>query len=562
MKALYFSTLPPDFEALKAADPTRFTIMGSHTYISAVFSALLRYGSYDRMFVPSTAQPPFGDLRNSEVFRNCRDRVQFLPEYQLQTLRHYSRTVFMTPLADVHNVTRLRRLSGCRSAPITGVIHSINHSQQLVTVLLLLLSPLYEYDALICSSTAGKIAMSRFFDLLCERLSKSGWPPLKPRLQMPIIPLGVEVSEFDGTKPGPFRHELSPQGGPVLLYFGRFSAFTKADLLPLILAVVRLHAIHDNISLVLAGDDTNYQMADMVREFANQHAPQVPIRIIKNPDFETKKQIYASADIFVSPADSLQETFGITIIEAMASGLPIVVSDWNGYKDLVIDSETGFRIHTMMPKYTGQFDNFRGTGAMTKPDLLAATTMVDVEELVQKLSILIANPEKRRAMGEAARRRARAYFDWPIIIAAYEHLWDELWKEERWHQQVTSHSSLEIDQFGYQEIFSHYPTEFLDENSYVMLSELTGSMSDRLEWLEIKNGDETIPWFRRELFMRILNRLSFETSTQVSSLLKLFDDERDTGFLLTLSHLSRLIKYGIVKRAGCVAKFETEQKNS
>ena len=45
-------------------------------------------------------------------------------------------------------------------------------------------------------------------------------------------------------------------------------------------------------------------------------------------------------------SDNIQETFGLTPVEAMAAGLPCVVSDWNGYKDTVADGETGFRIPT------------------------------------------------------------------------------------------------------------------------------------------------------------------------------------------------------------------------
>jgi glycosyltransferase involved in cell wall biosynthesis len=49
---------------------------------------------------------------------------------------------------------------------------------------------------------------------------------------------------------------------------------------------------------------------------------------------------FASADIFVFP--STTDTFGNVVLEAMASGLPVVVSDRGGPKELVADGETGF----------------------------------------------------------------------------------------------------------------------------------------------------------------------------------------------------------------------------
>lgn len=48
------------------------------------------------------------------------------------------------------------------------------------------------------------------------------------------------------------------------------------------------------------------------------------LRIFKDFDSGLKPTLLAAADIFVSPSDNLQETFGLAIIEAMAAGLPVV----------------------------------------------------------------------------------------------------------------------------------------------------------------------------------------------------------------------------------------------
>ena len=57
-----------------------------------------------------------------------------------------------------------------------------------------------------------------------------------------------------------------------------------------------------------------------------------------------KTHLYRAADIYVSLSDNLQETFGISIIEAMAAGLPVIASDINGYSELISHNETGCRI--------------------------------------------------------------------------------------------------------------------------------------------------------------------------------------------------------------------------
>ena len=64
---------------------------------------------------------------------------------------------------------------------------------------------------------------------------------------------------------------------------------------------------------------------------------------------EIRTRIWSAADIFISLADNIQETFGLTPIEAMAAGLPVVVSEWNGYRDTVRHEVDGFLIPTIMP---------------------------------------------------------------------------------------------------------------------------------------------------------------------------------------------------------------------
>jgi glycosyltransferase involved in cell wall biosynthesis len=90
---------------------------------------------------------------------------------------------------------------------------------------------------------------------------------------------------------------------------------------------------------------------------------------------------YASADVFVFP--STTDTFGNVIIEAQASGLPCVVSDQGGPRELVTDGEDGF-----------------------------ITRGGDLPELCAAVRKLCADEELRRAMGAAARRRVEDR-SWP-----------------------------------------------------------------------------------------------------------------------------------------------------
>lgn len=96
---------------------------------------------------------------------------------------------------------------------------------------------------------------------------------------------------------------------------------------------------------------------------------------------------YASADVFVFP--STTDTFGNVILEAQASGLPCVVSDQGGPRDLVADGEDGF-----------------------------ITRGGDLEALCGAVRRICTDENLRRAMGAAARRRVEDR-SWPVAARKF-----------------------------------------------------------------------------------------------------------------------------------------------
>lgn len=102
---------------------------------------------------------------------------------------------------------------------------------------------------------------------------------------------------------------------------------------------------------------------------------------------------YASADLFLYP--SATETFGNVTLEAMASGLPTICADATGSRSLVIPGETG--------------------------ELLPPG---DVEGFAAAVAALLLDPERRRAMGLAARARAEQR-SWDRAIDQVVAHWDD-----------------------------------------------------------------------------------------------------------------------------------------
>ena len=114
----------------------------------------------------------------------------------------------------------------------------------------------------------------------------------------------------------------------------------------------------------------------------------------------------------------------------MAAGLPVVVTDWDGYKDTVTP-DVGFRIPTSMPEsglggdlafrhasYTDNYDFYCGH--------VCSFVGVDIDACATAFTALFNDPELRKGMGQAGRERATALYDWSVIISQYESLWARL----------------------------------------------------------------------------------------------------------------------------------------
>ncbi len=141
---------------------------------------------------------------------------------------------------------------------------------------------------------------------------------------------------------------------------------------------------------------------------------------------------WAAADIFLLLSDTILETFGQALVEAMAAGVPVVVSDWDGYRSIVRDGKEGFLVPTMGAPSGALGESLallQATGMIGYPQYAGAVaqhTAVSVEAAAQALEALIASPDLRREMGAAGQRRARERFSWPVVAGQYSEVFTEL----------------------------------------------------------------------------------------------------------------------------------------
>ncbi len=189
---------------------------------------------------------------------------------------------------------------------------------------------------------------------------KRGFDPAK----LKIFPRGLDTELFTPARREPaFWEKFGASNGQVrLLYVGRISR--EKDLDVLADAYRRLRAEDLPVQLFVVGHGP----------YAEAFAESLPEAFFTG--YLTGKELataYASADIFVFP--STTDTFGNVIIEAQASGVPVVVSDSGGPKELVEDKANGL-----------------------------ITRSHDVNDFTSAIRTLVTDPALRERMGNRARK--------------------------------------------------------------------------------------------------------------------------------------------------------------
>ena len=316
--------------------------------------------------------------------------------------------------------------------PITGIIHSVSYARYHMEFLKHLWPGCTPRDAIAVTSRAGQAVMEEAF---AQLRANYHLPDHFSRPELIRLPLGIsqlpdmdEIARLRARK----RESLGLRPDDVLLlYLGRLSYATKKDMLPLLRALSRAGRQGldlASVRLVLAGwlemdDDIVRFLADFARALG------INLTIIPRPSDTERSELYAAADIFVSLVDNLQETFGITILEAGAYALPVIASDFDGYRDLVVHGETGWLIPSLGPRKTAVTDllaHFWGDYQLHL--FLAQETAVDVAKTADCLVKLVKDPGLRRSMGQSGRARVAAEFLWEKIIPRYMDMWESLAK--------------------------------------------------------------------------------------------------------------------------------------
>jgi phosphatidylinositol alpha-1,6-mannosyltransferase len=210
-------------------------------------------------------------------------------------------------------------------------------------------------------------------------------------LDVVIVPPGVDVHRFfplDAAQRGVARTRFGlPADGPLVVGVSRLVPRKGFD--TLIRAAALLRSAHPALVVAIAGSGRDE--ARLRRLAAESGAPVVFLGRVPDADLPS---LYGAADVFAMLCRSRwggleQEGFGIVFLEAAACAVPQVAGASGGAAEAVVDGETGLVIDP--------------------PE--------DVEAVADAIASLLGDPERARALGQAARRRVEAELTYDALAS-------------------------------------------------------------------------------------------------------------------------------------------------
>jgi phosphatidylinositol alpha-mannosyltransferase len=190
-----------------------------------------------------------------------------------------------------------------------------------------------------------------------------------------LIPNGVDVRRFEGATPLPGR-----PAAPTVSFLGRIDEPRKG-LAVLLEALPELVELVPDVRLLVAGPGDVDDVRETIPASLRGHVDLVGL--VSDAD---KPRVYASGDVYCAP-NTHGESFGIVLIESMATGTPVVASDLEAFRRVLEDGRAG----VLVP-------------------------VADPAALAGALALLLNDPNRRKVLAEIGRETVEQY-DWSTVTA-------------------------------------------------------------------------------------------------------------------------------------------------
>jgi phosphatidylinositol alpha-1,6-mannosyltransferase len=200
-----------------------------------------------------------------------------------------------------------------------------------------------------------------------------------------VVPLGTEPTQFrPGIDPTPIRAKYGLAGGPWILTVARLEWHKGID--TVIEALPAVRAAHPTAGYVVAGTGPRQTQLE---QLAARLGVGDAVKFLGFVPDEALPALYNAVDLYVGASryhDLLVEGFGISLVEASASGIAVVGGRSGGVPDAVRDGETGI---------------------LVDPE--------DRADVAAGITRLLGDEALRRRMGAAGRRAVETYYNWDRV---------------------------------------------------------------------------------------------------------------------------------------------------
>jgi len=207
---------------------------------------------------------------------------------------------------------------------------------------------------------------------------------------MEIIPSAVDTRRFRPDLDGSVvRKRLGLEGQHVLAFTGRLVPHKGVDVI-----LRALRELPSDVALLLVGHGPRLEE---LLSLARRLDVASRVRFCTQVSDDELPLYLRAADLFVFPSQNRLEGFGLVVAEAMASGLPVIIADMPGVREVIEPGREGLLVEPLI-----------------------------AHDLVMRIQELLADPARRAAMGAAARKRAEEKYSLEIVarqlLSVYEGL--------------------------------------------------------------------------------------------------------------------------------------------
>jgi len=213
--------------------------------------------------------------------------------------------------------------------------------------------------------------------------------PLQGR-ELTVIPSVVDLERFrPGIDVSQLRKDLHLEGKRVLVFTGRLVPHKGVDVI--LQALVELPS--DVVLVVVGAGPRLPNLVGLARRLG------VPdrVRFCPHVSDEDLPRFLSLGDVFVFPSQNRLEGFGLVVAEAMAVGLPVVVADMPGVREVIEAGREGLYVEPLI-----------------------------AHDLATKIGMLLEDPGLARRMGRAGRERAEARYAAPVVVRSILNLYEGL----------------------------------------------------------------------------------------------------------------------------------------